>query len=176
MEKKEKAVVAEWSSKTTAFRVVRTKAVDLSENYASYENAFAVEEYFLDAMDCPSWRPCSFGISHFVELCANISNGRALLENYCVPNLDLRPAVLKFAQMMERKLQANDCKGGWESDNVEWLLSRLREELLELDAVALNDDGSAETRQKIGQEAADVANYAMMVADVCGSVQKDRSC
>lgn len=72
----------------------------------------------------------------------------------------VRPQVWAFAVMMEKELRANDHKGGWSEMTADALLDRLEEEVAELfDAVSGNTTG-------IGSEAADVANFAMMVADV----------
>lgn len=76
-----------------------------------------------------------------------------------------REAVERFADEMERRLQANDHKGGWQSERKGYLLSRLREEVEELyDAMVVSEaDGAGVTA-----EAADVANFAMMIADNFG--------
>lgn len=76
-----------------------------------------------------------------------------------------RDVVRAFAIEMERQLQANDHKGGWGDEDRHWLLERLREEVAELTAAIKERTPSA-----IVQEAADVANFAMMIADVsCAS-------
>ncbi len=72
----------------------------------------------------------------------------------------LRLIVLWFAQQMEQKLRENDHKGGWHHNKAPELVSRLLEEVAEL-RTALTQPGSAETVA----EAADVANFAMMIAD-----------
>lgn len=126
----------------------------------------------------------------------------------------LRPAVLAFALLMERKLQENDFKGGWQEETPASLLQRLCEETDELAQEVQNashriwrdwdpaahaagrfphrhvvvsyhptigwrcTDPDAPRRFKpttedselIGAEAADVANFAMMIADVAGAL------
>lgn len=72
----------------------------------------------------------------------------------------LRPEILMFAGIMERELAANDHKGGWENDQPEALLRRLREETAEL-VRAVGGEGD------VVSEAADVANFAMMIWDQC---------
>lgn len=69
---------------------------------------------------------------------------------------DIRQEVSWFSLEMERKLKANDHKGGWRDCSMDYLFRRLREEMDEL-ALAEGDD--------IIDEAADVANFAMMIAD-----------
>jgi NTP pyrophosphatase (non-canonical NTP hydrolase) len=71
--------------------------------------------------------------------------------------------VLWFAGEMERQLRANDHKGGWSRDKQHGLLARLREETQELSAEIL----AMQERDpyQVVKEAADVANFAMMIAD-----------
>lgn len=85
---------------------------------------------------------------------------------------DLRPEVLKFACLMEQKLRENDHKGGWRDDSCDALLDRLREETLELqDACDLHTSfASVGARNNLALEAADVANFAMMIADNAGGL------
>lgn len=71
-----------------------------------------------------------------------------------------RPSLRRFVYEMERRLLANDHKGGWRGCEELWLMLRLMEEVGEL-AHALNVGGAAH----IVREAADVANLAMMIAD-----------
>lgn len=90
-----------------------------------------------------------------------------------------RAIVRAFARAMERKLAANEHKPGWKQDSPFDLLRRLREEVAEL-VDAVNDlthvhMGQSprtipETTTAILCEAADVANFALFVADVCGAL------
>ena len=90
---------------------------------------------------------------------------------------DCRPEVLAFALLMERELRANDHKPGWKEDSPEVLAQRVRQEAAELLEVASDHYANTRTpvppllRDKIAEETADVANMAMMVADVCGALQ-----
>lgn len=81
------------------------------------------------------------------------------------PTLPSRPYWLEtvrwFRGRMVQKLRANDHKRGWEDDGYEDLLLRLREETAEL-ARAIRKNRPPAT---IIKEAADVANFAMMIAD-----------
>ncbi len=71
-----------------------------------------------------------------------------------------RKAVTDFSKTMEANLRDNDHKGGWGACSNYFLLDRMFEEWLELrDAVRSKDP------DKIRHEAADVANFAMMLAD-----------
>lgn len=72
----------------------------------------------------------------------------------------IRREVMKFAEAMECKLQENERKGGWKEMSPKELLGRIDEELTEL----------KQCRSRFEQlgEAADVANFLMMLCDVCG--------
>jgi NTP pyrophosphatase (non-canonical NTP hydrolase) len=77
----------------------------------------------------------------------------------------VRPAVAKFAELMEEQLAKNDHKGprGWlpEFDERQWYLNKLLEEYQEL-LRAILDNADPD---HIQHEAADLANLAMMGAD-----------
>ena len=79
-----------------------------------------------------------------------------------------RREVAWFACQMEQQLVLNDHKGGWTDCGTEWLLTRLLEEAREL-SVALT---SCSPLERVVKEAADVANFAMMIADVTRMEQK----
>lgn len=74
--------------------------------------------------------------------------------------IGLRDELARFAINMEQQLRANDYKGGWASCTPNWLLNRLTQEVAELARVLTSGVGDPIT------EAADVANFAMMIADV----------
>ena len=86
-----------------------------------------------------------------------------------------REPVRWFAGVMETKLRENDHKGGWRDCDFDCLEKRIREELAELATVlmqyqiaALSPHELTRTRhlgEKAKREAADVANFAMMIAD-----------
>lgn len=76
--------------------------------------------------------------------------------------IQIRPAVLWFAEQMEAKLRENDHKGGWDACDIRYLRDRLREECVELE-MSLD----ASTNANSIREAADVGNFAMMIADSC---------
>ena len=90
------------------------------------------------------------------------------------PAVVARPAVVRFAVVMEQMLRDNDHKGGWEDDGWEYLWERIKDETSELEEACEQADeacGSEEHRdawKRVREEAADVANMAMMVADVAG--------
>ena len=76
----------------------------------------------------------------------------------------LRPEVRWFAEQMERRLRANDHKGGWLGDQLHTLFDRLKEETSELEQELWKLADEHYGHQAVVKEAADVANFAMMVA------------
>lgn len=82
--------------------------------------------------------------------------------------IDVRPAVRAFAVDMEARLRANDHKGGWDTEEQEDLYKRILEESKELKtaiADAVRGGNRDEHKAAVIKEAADVANFAMMIAD-----------
>ena len=83
-----------------------------------------------------------------------------------------RPEVKGMALAMEIKLRADDGKGGWKDEFPQWLINRAQDELAELDEVVdeIRANGPTLARSSaVWAEAADVANFAMMAADVATS-------
>lgn len=89
----------------------------------------------------------------------------------------MRESVRWFAEKMEETLKKNDYKGGWETCSKEWLLQRLKEEVDELYVEILGKPCSCrgiadcnhihiQNKERIISEATDVANIAMMIADI----------
>ncbi len=76
--------------------------------------------------------------------------------------IDVRPEVAWFAEQMEKRLRANDHKGGWKHEHLFWLLGKLMEEVGEVADCIVNRHG---TKAAIISEAADVGNLALMIAD-----------
>jgi NTP pyrophosphatase (non-canonical NTP hydrolase) len=87
--------------------------------------------------------------------------------------MNVRESVKWFSEQMESKLKENDKKGGWDNCNIYWLIGRLKEETNELlNAVDLHRDLGA-SKENIIKESADVANFAMMIADIARKHLKD---
>lgn len=88
-----------------------------------------------------------------------------------------RPWVDAFAEEMEAKLAENRHKGdrdGWRREQVSTLTKRLLCEVGELvDAIGKKDiSGTGRFRKaQIRSECADIANFAMMIADVAGGMR-----
>ena len=79
----------------------------------------------------------------------------------------MRPAIKAFAERMELALAEHDeGRGarGWLQEDIGWLCTRLLEEVYELEA-AITMSRSHEGYDVV-KEAVDVANFAMMIADV----------
>lgn len=76
----------------------------------------------------------------------------------------LRPELAWFAKKMEEKLKENDYKNEWEdSIDLDYLFIRLVEEVGELAREIGNPYSPPE---QTVEEAVDVANFAMFIADV----------
>ena len=99
----------------------------------------------------------------------------------------MRPEVKAFAEEMEKRLAAHDhdseneegwawCRPGWllnelksHTGSLQEHVSRLCDSDMELaPALATDRARHRDLRHRVVQEAADVANYALMLADVCG--------
>ncbi len=99
-------------------------------------------------------------------------------------DMQLSPLVLAFAREMQRKLNENDWKRGWEHLSKRQLLRRLKQEVGELER-ALNQAYTPEQAQDaytdglgakvdrslahVDAEAADVANFCAFIAAVFGA-------
>lgn len=75
-----------------------------------------------------------------------------------------RPLAIFLSDMAER-LEANDHKTGWDHMSLTQLLQRLRQETGELERAIAKTDAVHVDNGSIIKEAADVANFAMMIAD-----------
>jgi hypothetical protein len=84
-----------------------------------------------------------------------------------------RKEVLQFAEEMENKLRQNDHKGHWL--NCRWyeIFPRIMDERDELLAAikprelhTMNHNLTLQQKREIISECADIANFAMMVADI----------
>jgi NTP pyrophosphatase (non-canonical NTP hydrolase) len=76
--------------------------------------------------------------------------------------MKVREEVKWFAEQMEEVLRKNDYKGGWQDCTRFDLLCRLYDEATELFGAAVRETSN----ETIIKEAVDVANFAMMIADI----------
>lgn len=83
--------------------------------------------------------------------------------------MTIRPEVQMFAELMEQKLRENDAKGGWDRCTRGYLLRRLATETRELRAAVQRRTVDP---VEVAREAADVANFCMMLADVMGGLDE----
>lgn len=79
-----------------------------------------------------------------------------------------RQEVQLFAEAMEDKLLANEYRGGWDDCSIDFLTLRMREEQAELfNALRLyHMFPSEDTKRRVTEECADIANFAMMISDL----------
>ncbi len=91
---------------------------------------------------------------------------------------DIRPEIMAFALLMEKELRALDYQGGWRIDQAHDLARRVKDEANELLAVTgfclrppVSTPIPPDIRQRVAQEAADVATAAMTVAEVAGCLE-----
>ncbi len=93
----------------------------------------------------------------------------------------IREEVKKFAEAMEIELIENAHKGSWKDCELRFLIAKLQEEVEELVLAAngckliepkpeICDLAVSAQRNHVRQEAADVGNIAMMIADVCNGL------
>lgn len=82
------------------------------------------------------------------------------------PNPGIRPTVFSFAYEMEKQLKSNDFKGGWSDEHKTFLYQKLDKKLSELRRPLSNGK-----KVEITEICADIANYAMMIADNEGDTQ-----
>lgn len=73
----------------------------------------------------------------------------------------MRKTVEWFAKEMNKGLDCNSNKGGWKGCGINYLYGRLIDEKLELHDQIFK----YHSKQGIIEEAIDVANFAMMIAD-----------
>ena len=81
--------------------------------------------------------------------------------------MNLRPEVQKFAEEMERQLRANEHKGGWGHCRASYLKDKLNKNLGRLCVTHPNN------REEISRRCANIANFAMMIADNFGVKAKE---
>jgi NTP pyrophosphatase (non-canonical NTP hydrolase) len=75
------------------------------------------------------------------------------------------PCVDKFAAAMKEQLIKNEEKGGWKDCANNYFFARLFDEIGELRDALRAARGGARERKEILHEAADVANFIMMIVD-----------
>jgi NTP pyrophosphatase (non-canonical NTP hydrolase) len=79
--------------------------------------------------------------------------------------VNIREDVQWFSQEMEKKLVENDHKAHWNEMTIAYLEMRLQQEVAELNDAIMQFHFGEGTTNSIIKEAADVGNFAMMIAD-----------
>lgn len=82
--------------------------------------------------------------------------------------MKLRPEVERFALLMEVAMQARDAEraDSWRGGPIEFYVDRLHQEIDELVVALYMSKGyPAEYLRRVKKEAADVANFCMMIAE-----------
>jgi hypothetical protein len=143
-------MVCSVSNKTASITTVKT----MSNNV--YGNSIRVGSDVYQALLCLKHGDMTFSgvIADLIEFF--LTKQDAILDA-------VRPEVLTFALLMERKLRKHDTERGdsYKTSNVDYLLMRLREEVKELHNV-IEDDPWDGKGVSLG-ETVDVGNIAMMV-------------
>ena len=75
----------------------------------------------------------------------------------------IEKSVTLFAEEMKKKLLENIDKLGWENESYSYFLGRLHEEIEELEEFIYKNE--KKDKVKLIKECADIANFAMMIAD-----------
>ena len=76
----------------------------------------------------------------------------------------VRPEVMRFAEAMEKVLQKNDFKGGWDEMSLGEIFDRIEVEFKEA-GDAWDSVKKREHYEKVSLELIDVANFCMMFYD-----------
>ncbi len=82
---------------------------------------------------------------------------------------ELRPEVQRFAEAMERRLRANEHKSGWQSCDSSFLMGELEKNYDALWKLQPTD------KVDILCRCANIANFAMMIADNWGRLMDEGS-
>jgi phosphoribosyl-ATP pyrophosphohydrolase len=151
-----------------ALEMVENLRARIGELEAALVEAIAQLRYYKDALPINRSMLCDTPEEFQAELREKAHAALQQTGSQAAHSVVIRSEVMWFAEQMERKLRANDHKGGWRNDYIRHLNYRLGLEQVELN-VALTK-GIAE---EIISEAADVANFAMMVADLAHDPPKN---
>ena len=84
----------------------------------------------------------------------------------CMEDRDIRPEVAMFAEVMEKQLKANENKGGWKHCDSSFLMKELQRNYDALWSLDYED------KAHILRRAANIANFAMMIADNWGRLKE----
>lgn len=136
---------------------------EMANKHLSEENAKDLKN------DCPRCKFLHQDIETLVELNKKLANAT-------VKKMDVRQEVKLFAEAMEKVLRENDDKSGWKECSPAWLLIMLEDEAKEIRELISYHRHTREAISQqerirlISKECCDVANFAMMLADVYGAL------
>lgn len=133
---------------------------------------------------------CTTTVKGVIDILAAIEEGWAPTKRYPpmaggqddtpqLPGLhEVRPEVAAMARLMEYQLRKHDDRPGWKEDvaaseAVEWARNEVPILSKEVTFFECLMSGSATPDEvaKVGFKAANVANYALMAADICGALK-----
>lgn len=89
--------------------------------------------------------------------------------------ITVRPEIARFAELMEVKMAQNDHKPPWRGESIRRLLDQLFDEFLELQHAVDEFEVFTREAEPVIEEAVDVANFAMMIADVVTQRNRERA-
>jgi hypothetical protein len=87
------------------------------------------------------------------------------LSRRIVMDQEIRPELAAFAKVMESRLKENAHRGDWRTFNFYYLAACLTANLGHMIRAY-----QADKPESILKSAADTANYAMMISDLCGGL------
>ena len=117
------------------------------ETYTNKEDSLIALRYGEDR-DCISIFPLGEEIAFFAQ--------------QIEPSPTFRKVIFDFARDMESQLKVNDHKRGWDHTSESYLLGKIQYNLSTLDGKLSKDDRD---KHEITIRCANIANYAMMIAD-----------
>ncbi len=115
-------------------------------------------EFLQENIPSPTYKPNYAEIALLMEKYVEYSNGKKNKD--LKKETVLREPLIFFAKKMEEKLIKNDKKGGWNNCSYDELQNFLNQEVIELKKAI--EEGNPVS---IINEAADVANFSMMISD-----------
>jgi len=88
-----------------------------------------------------------------------------------------KEVVSSFSKKMVERLEGNSDKGdreNWKAESYEYLLERLDEEVKELVDIIHQCKLCCYGKHRVSSEAADISNFAMMIADKIGGLKESK--
>lgn len=141
----------------------------VQEAKEAFENNNLLETYWnKDDFDFIALR---FGMDRDCVLVYELGDEIANFVQQMDPKPKPRKAVRQFSYDMEEQLLINDHKRGWEKEHHEYLNRELERNHLSLINSLLLEN---QDKQEITKRCANIANFAMMIADNYGTVGEEK--